>query len=299
MNRDAEKPVVCFGEILWDILPDKELPGGAPMNVAFHLNKLGIRPTLLTRVGDDERGKALLQLLEAQRLDTKFVQVDRQSPTGIVHAVPNERGEMKYDIVYPSAWDFTELDAATAAIVKASRYFIFGSLIARNKQSRDTLFSLLELAPTKVLDINLRPPHFEESLISELLQRASIVKMNVHELKLIAGRISTFTSIEDQIQLLQDHFQLPVLIVTKGEEGAIVNYNGYWHEHPGYRVTVADTIGSGDAFLAAFLGQIEQGNSPGEALVFACGLGALVASRPGGWPVYEIAEVYELMNNKP
>ncbi len=298
MDKAVVKPVVCFGEILWDLLPDKELPGGAPMNVAFHLNKLGIQPTLFTRVGEDERGKTLIRLLQEQQLDTKFVQVDKQVPTGIVHAVSNERGEMSYDIVFPSAWDFTELDASNGATVEASRYFIFGSLIARNKQSRDTLFSLLELAPTKVLDINLRPPNFEKALINDLLQKASIVKMNIHELNLIAGWLSSFTSTQDQMQVVQEHFQIAVLIVTKGDEGAIVNYQGKWYEHPGYKVTVADTIGSGDAFLAGFLQQIEQGNSPEEALAFACGLGALVASKSGGWPVYEVEEVYELMKNR-
>ena len=100
--------VVCFGEVLWDILPTGATPGGAPMNVAYHLKKLGASPVLITKVGLDDYGKKLINILSESNLTTEFFQVDYDQPTGLVYATPNEHNEVVYDIVFPSAWDFIE-----------------------------------------------------------------------------------------------------------------------------------------------------------------------------------------------
>ena len=187
------KKIVCFGEILWDILPHKALPGGAPMNVAYHLHQLGENPVLLTRIGVDEKGKELLDILAAKNIDTADVQLDYDHATGIVHATANEHGEMSYDIVSPAAWDFIVADDASVKLVSEADHFVFGSLSTRNKISRDALMQLLEVAKTKVLDINLRPPHFNRSIVSELLGKADIVKMNISEVELVTGWFAEFT----------------------------------------------------------------------------------------------------------
>src|SRR5947209_6939185 len=96
--------VVCFGEVLWDVLPDKALPGGAPMNVAYHLKKLGAHPALITRIGIDDYGRKLVNLLADNGLITEYFQVDYDHSTGLVYATPNEQNEVVYDIVFPSAW---------------------------------------------------------------------------------------------------------------------------------------------------------------------------------------------------
>jgi len=294
----ASKKIVCFGEILWDILPDKKLPGGAPMNVAYHLHQLGENPALLTRVGIDQRGKDLLDILQAKNINTEFIQLDYDTPTGIVHATPNEQGDMSYEIVAPAAWDNIQFDAATESLVKGAGYFIFGSLVARNKKSQNTLFQLLEIASNKVLDINLRQPHFNQKIITELLTKCDVIKMNLSELELITGWFAEYKSIEERMQLIQDKFNIRSVIVTMGGDGAIINFRGSWHRHPGFKVQVADTIGSGDSFLGAFLSQLINEKKPDEALVFASGLGALVASKTGGWPEYTISEIEELISNK-
>src|ERR671912_769484 len=108
MEPLTQHAVVCFGEVLWDLLPDKSLPGGAPMNVAYHLNKLGVHATLLTKIGRDDYGDKLLDVLSRSGLNTEFVQVDGQHPTGLVYARPNENNEVTYEIAYPAAWDFIE-----------------------------------------------------------------------------------------------------------------------------------------------------------------------------------------------
>jgi fructokinase len=292
------KKIVCFGEILWDILPTGALPGGAPMNVAYHLHKLGEDPVLLTRIGVDKRGNELLDILQSRNINTDHVQLDYNTPTGIVHAEVNKNGEMKYEIVSPAAWDHIVADEATIKEVKGSDYFVFGSLVTRKIRSKEALLRLLEVAKTKVLDINLRPPHFNRSVVKELLEKAEIVKMNIAELELITGWFAQYKNNEERIELLQNRFHIPTLIVTMGAEGAIVNYEGKWHKHPGYKITVADTIGSGDSFLAAFLSQIIQEKSADMALSFASALGALVASRAGAWPDYTLDDINNILLTK-
>lgn len=296
-NKNDHK-VVCFGEILWDILPTGAVPGGAPMNVAYHLHKLGINPTLITRVGIDQRGKQLLDLLNSRNVNTDHIQLDYDIPTGIVNAAPNDHGEMQYDIVSPSAWDFIACDVATQSVVKEASHFIFGSLITRNKTSRDTLFQLLEIAQQKVLDINLRPPHYNRQLVVELLQKADMLKMNITELELITGWFASYKNIRERIAVIQDKFKIPSVIVTMGAEGAMINIEGKVYSHPGYIVKVADTVGSGDSFLAAFLYKLFNKKSPEEALTFGSALGALVASKTGGWPEYTTDEIQKLAVTK-
>jgi fructokinase len=295
MPAATNKPIICFGEILWDILPEQEVPGGAPMNVAYHLNQLGHATALFTKVGIDERGKALLKILHEKKIDTGFIQVDYQLPTGIVHANRNQYGEMTYKIVSPAAWDHIEFDPDMETVTKEAPYFVFGSLINRHKDSKATLMQLLEIAPVKVFDINLRYPFYKKNMLSDLLKKSDIVKLNIHEVELVTGWFGKFKTTEDRMQFLQDQFNIPVVIVTKGELGASLNYHGTWFKKAGYRVTIADAIGSGDAFLAAFLSEIALNKTPDSALQYASALGALVASHVGGWPTYQLEEIDALM----
>lgn len=267
------------------------------MNVAYHLNKLGLHPVLLTRIGHDERGGRLLDILREQNLDTSHLQTDPSEPTGIVYARANAQGEMAYEIVQPAAWDNIEPDAGIRQQVSEADYFVFGSLATRAEKSRNTLMSLLELAQNKVLDINLRAPFYDRQIIEELLKRADVVKMNLEELELITGWFSRFTDTEERMQLIQDRFAVRSVIVTKGGDGAVVNYRGSYYQHAGYKVKVADTIGSGDAFLAAFLYKVLRDESPEDTLAFAAALGALVASKSGGWPDYNLIDIRQIIQS--
>jgi len=290
--------VVSYGEVLWDLLPTKTLPGGAAMNVAYHLKMLGSQPALITKVGIDEFGKKLVNLLSERGLSTDHFQIDYTYPTGMVHAKTNEDNDVLYDIVYPSAWDFIEWQDEYGKLVKDAGYFIYGSLASRSKESRDTLYRLLDTPTTKVLDINLRPPFFDRANIEYLLKKAAILKLNIAELELITGWFSRFMHLEDRIGILQDHFHLQTVIVTMGANGSVIKHDGDIHRHPGFPVQVADTIGSGDAYLAGFLNQRSQGFSIAQCLSFASALGALIATYPGACPDYQPSEIDDLINNK-
>ena len=286
--------VICYGEVLWDILLTGPLPGGAPMNVAYHLNKLGANPALITKVGEDDYGRDLLELLLEDGVTVNY-ETDPEYPTGLVYANVGENHEMAYDIVYPSAWDFIEWKQEYADLVSKAEYIVFGSLTSRNDVSRNTLYQLLEVAKKKVFDINLRSPHFEQKQLKYLLQRTDLLKMNLAELELVSNWFDKSGPATDRIKFVQDHFKIDQIIVTKGGDGAIVNDLGAIYEHPGYKVSVQDTIGSGDSFLAGFLAQTLKGSSIERALDFAAGIGAFVATKAGGCPEYDVEEIDELM----
>lgn len=283
--------MVSFGEMLWDLLPSGPQPGGAPMNITYHLGRLGVTSALISRVGNDERGDELLSVLRKKDILTDFVQHDPNAPTGIVHAAPDEHHEMHYEIVAPAAWDHIVADEPTKELVRNAAYFIFGSLSARHADSKATLFSLLGLAQKKVFDINLRTPFYNRELIAQLLAKADILKMNKSELELIMEWFSLHYHLRDGMAFIQERFNIPTIIVTLGAEGAMMNREGKHYHHPGYRIRVADTVGSGDSFLAALLAKLDEGTPAEDALAFAAALGALVASKSGGCPDYTMDEV--------
>ncbi len=292
----ATPPVVCFGETLWDLLPHAKLPGGAPMNVAYHLTKLGKNPAIISRIGTDVLGQELMQVFQSKQIDTRYLKFDRQYPTGKVYATIREDNEVSYDIVKPVAWDYIEWEDRFADLVAEAGYFVFGSLVTRNKVSRNSLFQCLECANEKVLDINMRPPHFNKKIIAELLQKATILKLNLAELHLVTGWFSDYNSDEDRMNLLKEKFNLQTIIVTKGGEGAILNTGDQFYHHDGYKVVVQDTVGGGDSFLAALLTKFLDGSPPAETLSFASAVGALIASHAGGCPDYNPEEILTLLN---
>jgi fructokinase len=285
--------VICFGEVLWDILPSGAVPGGAPMNVTYHLHKQGKDPALITRVGDDEKGKELKAIFASHGVCTDYFQTDTHHDTGKVFAHPNEHNEMTYDIVKPVAWDFIEWKQDYTGLVSEADYFIFGSLAARSPVSKHTLLKLIEAAKHKVLDINLRAPHFDKNMVEELLGKTDLLKLNLSELELITNWFDGYTNVDDSIQSIADRFAIPVMVVTMGGDGAVLYSNGKLYRHPGFIVNVRDTVGSGDAFLAGLLSKLMDNESPADALVYANALGAFIATQTGACPSYSIDSVME------
>ncbi len=295
MKKSLPYRVVCFGEILWDILPKGALPGGAPMNVAYHLKKLGVEPALITRIGADDWGKNLVKLMKENNISTDFFQKDASLETGKVNATSNEKKEVSYEILKPVAWDNIQYEDRLEELVVAADYFVFGSLVTRIDITRNTLFKLIEAASFKVLDINLRAPHYNRHVIEQLLYKINLLKLNQAELELITGWFANYKSDIDRLKVLQDKFGIHDIVVTKGERGSLFNCNGKIYDHPGYKIIVADTIGSGDSFLAALLSKLLNRNTVEEALEFASATGALIASYPGACPDYQISEIMKLI----
>lgn len=280
--------VICFGEVLWDILPDEILPGGAPMNVAYHLNRLGKKTKLISKIGNDENGRKLLEFMTRNEIPTSFVQQDHTNPTGTVIATEGDNHEMRYEIVKPAAYDFIGHTNETEEQVSNSEYFVFGSLAARHEHSRKSLLNYIEAANTNVLDINIRMPHLDRGVAEMLLNKAGILKLNENELDIVNEWYADLSLFEDKVRTVSDRYAIPQIIITKGADGAAYFNGEKFFYHPGYEVEVADTIGSGDSFLAGFLSQLMENEPPEKCLEFACRLGSFIASQRGGCPNYKV-----------
>ncbi len=269
------------------------------MNVAFHANQFGMRSKMISSVGDDDLGKELIRFLEDKGVPTSLIQTGSTFPTGTVNVILDKGGSPSYEIVSPVAWDYIRTDDRTKDIVRSADALVFGSLACRTERNKRTLFEYLEVAPVRVLDVNLRAPFYSQPLIESLLAKTDIVKMNDEELDLIAGWQNAGGDEKTQMGFIRDKFALDVLVLTKGKDGAACLDGSGYHEHPGFPVKVQDTIGSGDSFLAAFLSKYLKGEGRLECLAFAGAVGALVATKPGGTPEITAQEIQMMMNLKP
>ena len=295
----SKSNILCFGEILWDLLPEElggRIAGGAPMNVAYHLNALGIDANIISRVGNDDLGLELKTFLSKKAISTAYVQTDNVLPTGVVDVTLDEKGSPSYKIVQPVAWDNIMLTDDIKKAVSEADALVFGSLICRNEASKQTLFELLDLARTTVFDVNLRPPFYAKDLIEPLLQKANIVKMNEDELNIISKWNSLETDFTEQIREVQERYDIQTLIVSHGSVGAYCLENDVLYFQKAFDIIVKDTIGSGDAFLAGFLSEKMKGNAPQACLKKACAMGAFVATQSGATPAITEGVILELMN---
>ena len=277
--------IICFGEVLWDLLPTGKLAGGAPMNVAYHLNALGIESRIISRVGNDELGVELTNFLTKKAVSTDFIQIDDHLPTGVVDVTLDEKGSPSYKIVQPVAWDTIQNTEGGQKAVAEADAFVFGSLICRSAVSKQTLLGLLAVSKCAVFDVNLRPPFYDKETIEPLLQKAQIVKMNEEELTIISNWYNSETDFPQQIKTLQRQFDIKTLIVSHGSKGAYCFENDVLYFQKAFKITVKDTIGSGDAFLAGYLAEKMQGKDPQKCLKMACKAGAYVATQAGATPI--------------
>ncbi len=280
------KPIaICFGEILYDVFPNQERIGGAPLNVAYRLSGLGIETEMISKVGGDEKGEKLISYLKSKNIKTDNIAKDAEHATGVVSVTLSESGSASYEISYPAAWDKIQLTEEMKEAVKEADLMIFGSLVCRDEVSRKTLLELLPYAKFRVFDVNLRPPHYEKEILIQLMQKADFIKFNDDELFEIAEMLdSPFNSLEQNIRFLAEKTSTKVICVTKGRHGAVLLKDGELYYNSGFKIDVKDTVGAGDSFLASLLAKLLQGEEPQQALDFACAVGALVAGREGANP---------------
>ena len=289
--------ITAFGEILWDNLPTGKVLGGAPVNLLTHLAALGADCSVISRCGNDADGAALREAIRRKHVAIDFIQTDPQLATSQVLVQLNDEGCAHYDIVYPCAWDKIQAGEAAKTRVAQSDVFIFGSLSVRDAVSRQALAELLPHASFKIFDVTRRPPHYRLADLRDMMRQADFIKLNDDELHEIATALgSPYRNIEQNIRFIAEHTHTRQICVTLGKHGALYYRDGELFAHHGYRVTVADTVGAGDSFLAGFIHQYLQRKPPQEILAFACTLGSLVASRHGATPEVSLAEIEAMMN---
>jgi len=287
--------ILGIGELLWDLLPQGGQLGGAPANFAVMAGRLGNHAAILSRVGRDEMGREALQRLEATPVDRSALQIDPVHETGRV-TVRLEAGQPSYTIHHPAAWDFLELTDHWVQLAERADAVCFGSLAQRSAESRQTIQTLVAQTRSscvRVFDVNLRAPFYSCEVLVESLELASVVKLSEEELpRLLAlvglpveGERPQDLSLREGAERLLGGFPtLALVAVTRGSQGSLLVRRDRWHEHPGFSVRVADTVGAGDAFTAALTHGLLQGADLSTLNQAGNRCGAWVASQQGAMP---------------
>jgi fructokinase len=296
MNDGKNLKAVAFGEVLWDVFGNEKKIGGAPLNVALRMKALGSDVAMISCIGNDTDGIAIINQVKSLGLETDTIIVSDDFQTGKVNVSLNERGSATYEINYPSAWDKIILNDLAKKLVAEADVLIYGSLICRDDVSRQALEELLQMDVYKVFDVNLRKPHYSHETLRQLLNSANFIKFNDEELLEIATVMnSPFTSLEENMHFIADKTKVTSMCVTKGKHGALLMLEGQLYYNGGYPVNVVDTVGAGDSFLAALITSLLNGKSPQTAIDFACAVGALVAQAPGANPEISYSKIESLM----
>jgi fructokinase len=252
----ANFKVIGIGEVLWDLLPSGPQLGGAPANFAYHAHALGARGRIITRIGNDSLGQAILQRFEQLGLDGKTVQVDKEAPTGTVTVTLSSEGVPHFTIHEQVAWDRLEATPASLEEVRTADAICFGSLAQRGDASRTAIQTMVATTPThamRIFDVNLRQNYFSLEIINESLRLANVLKLNDGELPVISKLVGIKGSPQDQIAALAEKFGLQLVALTRGAAGSLLYQQGQWSDCASIPTTVIDTVGAGDAFTAAMV----------------------------------------------
>ena len=283
-----QRPIV-FGEVLFDRFPDgSEVLGGAPFNVAWHLAAFGLDPLLVTRIGDDEPGRRVLEAMARRGLDTAGVQVDPGAPTGTVRVLLDPAGP-GFEIPPNQAFDNIDADQALAAAGPAAAALLYhGSLAVRAPASAAALATLREaLAVPRFVDVNLRAPWWEADAVRRLAAAAAVIKLNDDELPALLGDAAGGTGGIDALAgRARSVLGADWLVVTLGAEGAlVVTADGErLRESPPDDVAVVDTVGAGDALSAVMIAGRLRRWSPGTALRRAVAFASRICGVRGAVP---------------
>jgi len=249
--------VAIFGEVLVDVFPDQNVLGGAPYNVARHLQAFGVHAEIISRIGMDSLGEALMDEIMGLGLETQGIQFDTEYPTGQVK-VHLQGGTHQFEILPDQAYDHINMAITqeTMLTMQADIAY-FGTLALRNIESRLAAEQFLTSAHClKFLDLNLRAPWYTKEIIEFALTQADIVKMNDDELTTIASYFEWIGSPEQQARALQQQFKLQQIIITCGAKGSwLLNAHSQIVEPSNLAnpIDVIDTVGAGDAYAAVFL----------------------------------------------
>lgn len=281
--------VIGMGEALWDVLPEGKKLGGAPANFAYHVSQFGLDSCVISAVGDDSFGNEILDNFNEKGLKYQIEKVPY--PTGTVQVEIDPAGIPQYDIKENVAWDNIPFTPAIEALAKRTKAVCFGSLAQRNVVSRDTINSFLDAMPKDdsrlvVFDINLRQGFYTKEIICNSMKKCNVLKINDEELVTIS-RMFGYPGIDlqDKCWIMLGKYNLKMLILTCGINGSYVFTPGNVSFQPTPKVEVADTVGAGDSFTAAFISSILKGYSVADAHKKAVETSAYVCTCQGAMPV--------------
>ncbi len=280
--------VVGMGEALWDVLPEGKKIGGAPANFAYHVSQFGLPSCVVSAVGDDDLGREIIENFTAKGL--KQLIADVPYPTGTVQVEIDQSGVPQYEIKENVAWDNIPYTERLESLAERTTAVCFGSLAQRNVVSRNTINRFLDVVSRNeenliVFDVNLRQGFYNKGILCNSMKRCNILKINDEELVTVS-RMFGYPGIDlqDKCWILLGKYNLKMLILTCGINGSYVFTPGNVSFQPTPKVEVADTVGAGDSFTAAFISSVLKGKSVSEAHSLAVRTSAFVCTEKGAMP---------------
>lgn len=286
---NANDVVVGMGEVLWDMLPEGKKIGGAPANFAYHVSQFGLPSCVVSAVGEDALGKEILDNFTSKGLNCHIATVPYA--TGTVQVSIDQAGVPQYEIKENVAWDNIPYTPALEALARRTKAVCFGSLAQRSVVSRNTIGSFLDAMPKNdetlvVFDVNLRQGFYNKEILCNSMKRCNILKINDEELIQVSHMFGyPGIDLQDKCWILLGKYNLKMLILTCGINGSYVFTPGNISFLPTPKVEVADTVGAGDSFTAAFISSILKGKSVAEAHALAVQTSAYVCTQKGAMPV--------------
>jgi len=284
-----QKLVVGMGELLFDVFPTGKKIGGAPVNFAYHVGQLGIESLAISAVGNDELGREIMDILQEKRINNIVPLV--AEPTGTVQVTLDEKGVPSYEICEGVAWDNIPCNKELVEVAKSCCAFCFGSLAQRAEQSRNAINLFLDSMDSgddalRIFDINLRQAFYSREIIEESLKKSNVLKINDDEFRTVGNMLGyDGEDFERGSRLLMERYGLKMVILTCGEIGSHIFYEGGSSFLPTPKVEIADTVGAGDSFTAAFVASLLGGKSVEEAHRKAVEISAFVCTQSGAMPI--------------
>ncbi|MCE9589529.1 MAG: carbohydrate kinase [Planctomycetes bacterium] len=286
--------IVGLGEALFDVFPDAQVLGGAPLNVAVHAHQLaaprGGAGIVVSRVGQDALGDQVIAELQRRGMTTEHVQRDPDRDTGKVYVGSDARGQPTFEIASDVAWDWVQFDFDAEEVAQRCEAVCFGTLAQRNAQSRNTIYRFLDTARRafRMFDVNLRQNFYDRAIVQRSCESSNIVKLNDQELPVVAKLLALpGDGPEKQIAALIKRYALRMVVLTRGAAGTVIHtptdrVQGEPVSYPS--APGADAVGAGDACAAAILLGLVQRWPLEKVVALANHAGAFVASQPGATP---------------
>ena len=281
--------IVGLGEVLWDLFPDGPRFGGAPANFACMAAELAgesARVHMVSAVGNDNLGRRALGELRAHGVNASTLPAI-DLPTGRVNVRLDIAGHAEYEISTNVAWDAITWSEEQGRLARTADAVCYGSLAQRADASRQTIQAFVDATPPqslRVFDVNLRAPFWTPDILLQSLERATVVKLNEHELPALAELLSLGGTVEEQLHAIRKRYRLHIVALTRGDRGSILADERGVSVEPAIPVTVADTVGAGDAFTAALTVGLLASRPLDEVHRLAAEVAAFVCEQPGATP---------------
>ncbi|KAJ4951753.1 hypothetical protein NE237_028585 [Protea cynaroides] len=309
--------VVCFGEMLIDFVPTvggvslaeapafKKAPGGAPANVAVGIARLGGSSAFIGKVGDDEFGRMLADILKQNNVDNSGMRFDHTARTALAFVTLRADGEREFMFYrHPSADMLLRESELDVDLIKKARIFHYGSISLIEEPCRSAHIAAMNIAKESgsilSYDPNLRLPLWPSAeaarqAIMSIWDQADIIKISEDEISFLTGGDDPN---DDNVVLKKlFHPNLKLLLVTEGSEGCRYYTKEFKGRVPGVEVKPVDTTGAGDAFVSGILFSLasdpnlyQDEKRLRDAILFANVCGALTVTERGAIPALPTRE---------